>query len=377
MPNLFDITASLAKSEFSFCVPRIDRRQILTCLYGCVILAVGGFATGFAVANERLVHFDTPSIVAVHPVAQPSQLPDVSHASIRWCIPIELSSFIASPNAPRIDQMIVEVELLDANIVVDDYMPRTSLASPMSSDISVERSKEANNRMGFTAVGNYGPTLRGDLGGDLSSKELNSYKFQQVAPMEIVSAAGTLHRSRGVYFKLKSTATQVLEGDKAFQIIVRSDARWRGGLLKIRARAQAARRGFPGMPNEDVLLGDQQFLVAVYGANDKEAYRLASNLVAAEEALRASAERYRDVIRKRTGRNVFQQVAAKLDLTPELIPVDWMQIALFDSVDPHADPSIRRLPVDVRVALLDFQEARETFITQAVTKSLDEELASH
>ena len=310
--------------------------------------------------QSSLVRFDTSAIAAAHPVSEPYDL-EADLGVTRWCIPIELSAFVASPNAPAIEQIIFEIELLNAGLSIDDYCPRTQLASPLATDISIEHTTEDSKHVGVKAAGNYGLSVRGDMGGDVGQKKVESRKFQRVAPMEIVAASGTLQRGTAVFFKLRRTPTQVLEGDKAFKIFVRSPATWRGGLIEIRATAQATRRGFPGLPNEAVSLGQQRFLVAVYQAGDAEAYQFANRLVTAESELRASAAKYQEVIRRRSEKNVFQQVAAKLDLSPTPIPSDWLQQTIFGVVDPHADPAIRRLPVNVRVALLDYQEARDVF----------------
>lgn len=312
-------------------------------------------------ANRSLVRFDTCSIAAAHAVDDSGEFSGSRPDSTRWCVPIEMSTFVAAPNAPKIEQVVLEFELLDQNLMVDDYSPRTQVASPFAGDITIEQSSESNKHLGFNAAGSYSPNVRGDVGGDVGQKQIESRKYQRVAPLEIVAASGTLYRGKGAFFKLKATPTQVLEGDKAFKLFVRSPSQWRGGLIKVRARAQATRKGFPGMSDEVVTLGDQKFLVAVYRAGDSQSYQLASQLAITEEQLRATAIKHQQIIRKRSERNIFQTVAAKLDLTPELIPADWLQRTLFGFVDPHADPAIRRLPVEVRVALLDFQEARAAF----------------
>lgn len=338
------------------------------------------FASQIANANDSAngspVRFDTCSIAAAHAVDDSGEFSGAMPASTRWCVPIEMSTFVASPSSPKIEQVVLEFELLDPNLMVDDYSPRTHAASPFAGDITIEQSSESNKHLGFNAAGSYSPNVRGDVGGDVGQKQIESRKYQRVAPLEIVAASGTLYRGKGVFFKLKATPTQVLEGDKAFKIFVRSPSQWRGGLIKVRARAQATRKGFPGMSDEVVTLGDQQFLVAVYRAGDSRSYQLANQLASAEENLRAAAVKHQRIIRKRSERNVFQAVAAKLDLTPELIPDDWLQQTLFGFVDPHADRAIRRLPVEVRVALLDFQEARSVFDGSFDSSVVDGSLSS-
>jgi hypothetical protein len=327
----------------------------------CLAIFLLASVTAAASAADTVVRFDTSATAE----AFPHQTTQDNPQQTQWCIPLELSSLIDSPNAPRIDQMIVEIELVDSGLTINDYSPRTVLASPYSGNIAVEKSNESTKHVGFNAAGGYGETMHGDAGGDLGQKKLESLKFQRVAPVEIVAAAGTMHRGRGVFFKLKSTPTQVLEGDKAFEIVINAPPSWRGGLITLRAKAQSSRRNLPGMAPEIVTLGDQKFLVAVYPVGDSIAFQLASSLVAAETHLRDTALRHQSTIRRRSGSTMFHQVAAKLDLTPQLIPENWLQQTLFGQADTHADPAMRRLPVDVRVAVLDYQDAKETFLAFA------------
>lgn len=341
--------------------------------WGSVSLALlMAVPTQVAEARSPGVQFDVVSISAARPVEADENSPAVAAGSTegqRVAIDLQLSALITSPTAPRIDQMLIEVDVLDAGVLVDDFSPRTQLASPLSGDIAVERTEEANKRLGFNVTGHYSEFLHGDIGGDLGEKQTENRKFQRVAPMEVVAASGTTNRGRGVFFKLRATPTQVLEGDKPFSIVLRIPATWRGGMLRVRATAQVVRRGLPGMGADPVTVGDDEFLVATFLAGDMEARRAAMDVAAAERQLRLVARDQDRAIRQRSTANVFHQVATALDLTPPRIAADWMQRTLFETVDPHHDAEIRRLPVDVRVAVLDYQEAKRTLRSLAASQS--------
>lgn len=392
----------------SFSVP-VAARVSLSLLITCA--SFGGLAD-VAAAGSPTVQFDVPPVLVARPAQHPLDLraatppaasgtpataADATPASAttvsattvstaaaasaefaaeplsilesRVAVDLQLSTLITSPTAPPIDQMLIEVDLLDPGVWVDDFSPRTQLASRFAGDIAVEQSEEDNSRLGFNLTGEYSDFLHGDLGGEVREKQAELRKFQEVAPLEIVAASGTINRGKGVFFKLRSTPTHVLEGDKPFSLVLRVPVAWRGGLLRVRATAQVVRRGLPGMPRETTTVGDEQFLVAVHLAGDLDARQAAMQVVAAERQLRIVAYNQQHAIRERSTPNFFHQVATALDLAAPRIASDWMQRTVFGSVDAHHDAEVRRLPVDVRVAVLEYQDAKQAFRNLATSES--------
>ncbi|XZE54834.1 hypothetical protein SH139x_000813 [Planctomycetaceae bacterium SH139] len=367
-------------------------RVVVTCLFlGGLSVLVPGKLT----ATEPLIRFDAAAAVAAIPADTPAatsitrnvtgqqtpaeqaamqqvsaqqldgNIPLLSGNNRLWLIPLELSTLIVSPTAPRVDQVLIEAQLLDESLRVADYGPRTQTASRFVGDISVELCDESNQRVGLSAAGSYPPLAKADLGADVGSKQSELRKYQEVAPLEILAAAGTTSRHRGVFFKLRATPQQVLEGDKLFYLVVSAPADWRAGLLSLRMRAQSTRRSLPGMPPEPVLLADRQFLIAVHRHDDAAARLAANEFRSALERLQAVAQREAKQIERRAQSNLLHQLATKLELAEPKIPADWLQQTIFHRVDTHSDRRFQRLPVDVRVAVLDYQAARQAFLSNA------------
>ncbi len=344
-----------------------------------ILVALSVLAPGQLTATEPLIRFDAAAAVAAIPADTPAATNITGIASDQqvdseqsssgnnrlWLIPLELSTLIVSPTAPRVDQVLIEAQLLDESLRVADYGPRTQTASRYVGDISVELCEESNQRMGLSAVGSYPPLVKADLGADVGGKQSELRKYQEVAPLEILAAAGTTGRHRGVFFKLRATPQQVLEGDKLFYLVVTAPVDWRAGLLSLRMRAQSTRRSLPGMPPEPVLLADRQFLIAIHRHDDGAARLAANEFRSALERLQAVAEREARQIERRAQSNLFHQLATKLELAEPKIPADWLQQTIFQRVDTHSDRRFQRLPVDVRVAVLDYQAARQAFLSNA------------
>ena len=186
-------------------------------------------------------------------------------------ITLRLSSMIASPTmpratAPRTDQWIVTCRprtlresgdgagISRSNLSVIDYFPRTETASDVSSPIAVKQSEEQTQTTGLSVDATYHPLLQGQLGADHGSKSTSTLEFNRHAPVQAVTAAGTIDRGHGVYFKLRWTATQVLEGEKQFKITLRVPHDWRGSLIDVSVRADRTETRLGGFDQETVTL---------------------------------------------------------------------------------------------------------------------------
>ena len=307
-----------------------------------------------AAAESPVIGFDLPATAAAHPVD-----PGDPHSPVT--IELKLSSMIASPTVPRIDQWLLRCQPRDARLSVADYAPRTEVASELSGPINIKRTDEKTDSFGLSIDGSYGHLAHANGGADHSKKKSESVQYERMAPVQAVTAAGTIHRGRGVYFKLRWTSQQVLEGEKTFRITLHVPANWRGGLIDVSVCAQAEHRGFAGFDHEVRTLGSARFVVAAYRAADQEARATAMKLARAEYRLREAA---RDSGTSASGLSfsaMWKKLAAELNPVGPAHQREWLEQLMFESVDPHVDERIRELPVSLRVAVLEYCERREAF----------------
>lgn len=279
-------------------------------------------------------------------------------------IPLRISALVDSPQPPRIDQVMIQVHCIDSSISVVDYAPRTELASPFEGNLEINKTAERNKHLGFTLNGGYGKMIEGTLGGDAAKKDIDNLKFRRVAPLEVVAASGTLGRGHGVYFKLRSTALQVLEGDKQFEVVLSVPQAWQSGLLDVQIEANTSKKTFGGLDSEIRCLGRAEFIVATFLDDDPAVRQAAMTLVEREGTLRGAAARFESKKRSQ-GPSLFRQVAHALDLGQDEIRHDWIYQVMRGTVDPHLDKNIRSLPMQVRIAILDYQEAQQEFLQAA------------
>lgn len=306
-------------------------------------------------ADRPVVHFDMAPVVAgLSSEADPD---DPTLITLK----LQLSSMIESPDVPAIDQWLVRCQPRDKAITIADYAPRTETSSDLASPIQVRQTEEKNNSAGVSIDGAYGLAVRGNVGADSATKNINTLQFDRVAPVQVVTAAGTINRGRGVYFKLRWTAQQVLEGEKTFLVTLRVPPAWRGGLIDVSVVAQAQRKKFASWEQQPVTIGEAGFVVAAYRDGDREAARLARELSDAEYALRAKAMKHRADAEINSLPKMLRHVAMKLDLEPARPDVSWLHRLLQEHADAHLDKEIRKLPMPVRIAVLDYVDVRDDF----------------
>lgn len=299
--------------------------------------------------SDSPIHFDMPpTAAAVVNVNDSSQV----------TVELKLSSMVDAAHRLKVDQWLVRCRPRDQRLALADYAPRTETSSHLSSPIQVKTTGESSNAFGASLDGGYGHLATGHMGFDSVDKKVKTLQYDQVAPHQVVVAAGTIDRGRGVYFKLRSTAHQVLEGEKCFKLTFRVPREWRGSLIDVSVEAQAEKRSFNPWERETKTVSSQHFVVAVYRAGDQQAERVAASLADAEQALRQLNVELQTTRSGMSLSSVFRQVTMSFDSSDNL---SWLQRLLLGQADPHLDEQIRDLPMNVRVAVLDYAELRDDF----------------
>ena len=318
-------------------------------VFGIALIAT--FADLSPARSAELIHFDLP------PTAAATSDLDSNEVEVS----LRLSSMISSPSMPRIDQWIVTCRPRGEGVSVVDYYPRTETASDVSTPIQVKRSQEKSQSFGLNLDGTYG-NIVGAAIADQGEKNTESTQFHRTAPVHAVTAAGTIDRGRGVYFKLRWTATQVLEGEKLFRVTLRVPRHWRGSLVDVSVRADRNEKKYGGLNQETVTVGAADFVVATYRKDDGEAQALAVELADAEHELQNLARSVDHQPSIRSLPQMLRHVVAKFDSGSQTADTRWVRRLISGRADPHLDKSINRLPMSLRVAVLDYADRRDDFV---------------
>ncbi len=321
-------------------------------------------------ADAEAVRFDLPPIVAAQEISSsvdPGGVDRVAPLGYKLVrVQFRLSSMITTTETPQIDQWVVQCQPRSGALQILDYGPRTETGGDINGGMNIKTTEETVKSLGVSIDGSYAATLRGTAGTDLSAKQSESVQFEKHAPVEAVIASGTINRGTGVYFKLRWTNTQVLEGEKSFHMVLIVPESWRGGLIDVDVAAHASIRPFPGLETKEVTVGANHFVVAAYDQADLEARQCASELAAAEFRLRKLASTHRPDQKIRSLPALLHHVAAKFDRPdkqPEqILDLVWLDALLMGRADPFVDDQIGKQPMPVRVAVLNYHKSRKRFV---------------
>ena len=314
-------------------------------------------------ASDAVIHFDMPPTIVA---AQLDSTDTGSGDSKLVRCDLRLSSLIASPGVPRIDQWLVRCQPRDPQVQIVDYTPRSEFASDIEGAIQVKISDEQSSGMGISLDGDYAKVAKGGLAADQATKHIESQQFNRIAPVQSVVASGSINRGRGVYFKLRWTAQQVLEGEKSFQLTLRVPQQWRGSLIDVSVVAETEYRSFG--TNQTKTLGAAEFVVASHLVGDSNAAQLAHRVAKAEQSLHQLSHTCAVHTSPQSLPAMIRHVAAKLDLDNPRPSTNWVKRLLIGKADPYFDKEIARLPMEARVAAIEYCEARDDFKTLAESK---------
>lgn len=308
-------------------------------------------ATTNVQAEQATIQFDMPAMTSACDTSLPGQGREIS-------FDLTLSSLVAgaiddSPQSiPPIDHLLVQCRLRDRLPVVD-YSPKTELQTNYSGAISITSKQEQTDSFGLNVNSNMPPFGAGHAGADDSRKLSDSTEFQRQAPLQAIIASGTIDRGRGVYFKLRWTTQQVLEGEKRFQLSFAVPDAWRGGLVDVEITANSVNRSIFGSQSLKPI-AQRTFVIAVYQQNDPQAAEIALRLAHLDRELAAYAKKH-----PKSGSGGLSDLWRRIlpDDDKDDSPKRWYQGVTSDKIDPYMDRRIQSLPMNVRVAVLGYTEA--------------------
>ncbi len=323
------------------------------------------FAAPRTQAGQPRIQFDMPAVaVAYYQEEVADDSPSTVPTPVGWKkvqLELRLSCINGSLADSPMRQCIVRIQPRDSSLQIVDYAPRTEIASELTTPIQVKRIDEKSRSMGLSLNGSYANVAHGNIGSDNGSKNTESVQYDRAAPVQAVIASGTFERGRGVYFKLRWTDTQVLEGERRFQMTLCVPPQWRGELVDVSVVAEAEHRSLTSWESELKPIASANFIVATYLHDDAEAASLAYRLADIEYRLRESAKKLPARQSPTTLPQMLRHVAMKIDVDTPSIDTTWLARLLLDQADPHVDKTIRRLPADLRVIALDYVDARDDF----------------
>ncbi len=319
-----------------------------------VLCIAAALCTSPAEAKPPRVRFDTAPAVACRDVTD-DEFAAVNPGERLLEAKFEISSMLDSGSEADLTEFFFRMTSPQQSFRIADYSPRTTLASGYNGGITIEKKQEDSKGLGLAVAGGWaGAHVTGH--GDAGTKNTLTTKYELVAPMVSATASGTIQNGYGVYFRLRQSKQDTLEGAKEYQLIFRAPQQWRGDILHVHCEARGLQRGIVHQLDEEVRCGFSQFPIALYLAGDEEAKRIAEQFAASNHRLRSTAIKSQDEIKRRSYPTVLHELGGLLDLAEPKIPASWLEQMLSDGAPGHEFEN--RLPAQVRSAASDYLTAK-------------------
>jgi len=330
-----------------------------------ILLSATTLSTVATASDLAVVGFDAPAISVAEPV-NPALVntPMTGGKLIRVKIPV--STFLSPDLQGAVTEYVVEIESPQQTMRVVDFWPKTELYSEVQGTVSVDNSYHKDSHFAFNVSGGYEPFVRGNANGEFNEKIDSHQQYQRKPPMQVLTSAGTVRRGFGVFYKFRLGPVPQLEGEREVAILFEVPANWRADLMQVSMHA-VGQNGSSRMQT----LGDSRLWMTVHQEGDQAAAAQAQRYVTQERGLRALAAASRKQIEEKSLPTIWHKVGAALDVIDPKIPSDFMTQVLFGASQPKSlqhprfDQATNRLPVDLRVAILDYWEQREAILKLA------------
>jgi len=322
-------------------------------MFSVLCVAVVSFTT-VADAKPPRVRFDTMPAVVCRDVTD-DEFASMNPAQRLLEAKFEISSILDSGSEADLTEFFFRMTSPQQSFRVVDYSPRTTLASDYNGGITIEKKQEDSKGLGLAVAGGW-EAAKVTGHGDAGTKNTLTTRYELVAPVESVTASGTIQNGYGVYFRLRRSRQATLEGAKEYQVIFRAPRQWRGDILNVHCEARGIQRGIVHQLDEDVQCGFSQFPIALYLAGDEQAKSIAEQFASSNHKLRVTAIDSKDEIKRRSYPTVLHELGGLLELAEPKIPSSWLEQVLSDGAPGHAFEN--RLPAQVRSAASDYLTAK-------------------
>jgi len=280
-----------------------------------------------------------------------NQLPNSRMVDVQ----LDVSALFTPGDVGIVTEYTVRILSRHEDVQVADYEPRTELQSDVFGSMQINQEGERFREAAIRGVGGYPGvgTAQGYAYYHDNSRE--TVHYAKKPSLELVNAAGTLERRRGVYFKVKQSSQTTLEGARPFRIVFEVPNSWRADLLDITIEAAGYENSHS---KRSRVLSSQQFVVAVYQEYDENAANAATRYVRQQENLKHFAKTYARTIEQRSYPTPIHKLGAKLDIYEPSIPHQWLESLIYQEGVSYNFTKFSHLPVDVRVAIMNYLDQK-------------------
>lgn len=280
-----------------------------------------------------------------------NQLPNSRFVDVQ----LDVSALFTPGDAAVVTEYTVRIVSRHEDVQVADFSPRTEMQSDIFGTLQVNTNQDRIREAAIRGAGGYPGVGSAQGYAYYHDNAHETVVYAKKPALEMVNAAGTLERRRGVYFKVRQSTQTTLEGARPFRVVFEVPSGWRADLLDVTIEAA-------GLESEHSkrtrVLSTQQFVVALYQEYDEHAARVATNYVRQQDSLKQFAKTYAKTIEQRSFPTPIHKLGAKLDIYEPSIPKQWLESLVYQQGVSYNLGKLSSLPVDVRVAVMNYLDQK-------------------
>lgn len=323
-------------------------------------------SAGVAGAAAPQVQFDAAYAVACRDASPPEFREANPHQRLIEA-KFEVSTLLRSGSDDDIAELYYRFTSPSHALEISDYLPKTTLASDVAGNITIEEKDERSASFGISLAGAYFHAAKAGFDTGIGNKSGKTVRYEKLPPLESVTASGTIHRGTGAYFKLRPSTRTTLEGGTEFVLLFRVPAQWRADYVQLDCQAAGWRRGPVRALDERASCGGARFSIALYLEGDEEARATALEFVAAENRLRHTA---REISAPRNSASLADRLGLFGGGSELALPEDWLERILAFPGEREGRYILSRLPAPVRDTAIRYLAAHKRLATLNNTASV-------
>ena len=311
------------------------------------------FQVGFAAANDSVVRFDAPAMIAVRPVAseRSHEAGSPSEKIIELLVPV--TSEIGMKDRGNISSFRFDIVWNQQSYPLVSYSPKTQTVSDIEGLIDVEKNEDQAKGIGGTLNGRFPEMVSGSIKADLSSRTGSTIKYHERPRQEVLVASGTINRGCGVFFRFHPSKQTTLEGGRDLVIAFRVPNTWSGGVIKLKCSVTGKRRIIGSW--SDSFEESCMFVIPIYLEGDDQARAAARDFVDSETKLRINWDQLQN--RVTDGSSYLHRLSRSEDL--QSLPPQWAHRLIQSGKDEYLEKYRSDLPPDLADVADQFVLARK------------------
>lgn len=301
---------------------------------------------------EPGVHFDVPAVVVAETI-DPDYVSQPTSGGKFVRIRFPASIFVSPQLNGGVEAYEIEIRSPQQSLRVVDFWPRNEMTSDVEGGIKVDTTSNKQMEAGMTASAAFEPLARASANGKYQQSAQVNEHYVRKPQMEALTSSGTTQRGFGCFFKFRSGPATQLEGAREIAILAEVPRSWRADTVLVSMRASS-----PAVSRTRQASASTMWMT-VHLAGDEPAAAQAQRFLREEQTLRTMAESVESAIEKRAYPSMWHRVGAALDVVEPRIPNDYLSQVLYGPSGQYLEGGSHRLPIELRVAILDYWEERD------------------